>query len=325
MTSTTRRIQLTGGSTYIISLPSRWVKSNNLSKGSEVNIDEQNGDLIVSGQNAKRAEVTKYVNLSDDLDMESLERALTAFYISNFDSLVLRSSGYISQNFREEIKKFSKLVMGVEIFEESSKTMVLQNVLDSASFPLSKAVRRMSLNVSTMIADVIKGFTENDTELLENVTIRDDDVDRYQWYVYREVKRNSSDNPNSIFYLIFSRILERIADHAVNLCRIWKTKTSLDKIPLDKILDNLEKSYEMYEQATEAFYSGNFGELNRIISQKSMIVQMKRDLLNLSGKNYDLSTLASSSEEILRIGLYATDIAELTMDMILSNKDEISL
>ena len=47
--SSVRKIQLTGGSTYIVSLPSKWVKKNNLVRSSEIKIDEEKDKLILYG------------------------------------------------------------------------------------------------------------------------------------------------------------------------------------------------------------------------------------------------------------------------------------
>ena len=35
-------------------------------------------------------------------------------------------------------------------------------------------------------------------DLLKNVIERDDEIDRFQWYIYREVKGKSCEDPNSI-------------------------------------------------------------------------------------------------------------------------------
>lgn len=324
MASITRRIQVTGGSTYIISLPSKWVKSNNFAKGSELSLDEINNNLLISGSSAKRPETIKKVNLSERVDSAALQRALTSFYIANFDTLIVKTTGYMKQDIREEIKNFARLVMGVEIFEESSNSIVLQNVLDSASFPLAKAIRRMSMNVSAMIKDVIKGIKENDLDLLDTVSHRDDDVDRYQWYIYREVRRKSTEDSNNIFYLILSRILERVADHSVNLCRIWKTRLNGD-ISAETLISNLEKSLEMYEQSMDAFYANDYAILNSIIEKKGDVIARKLEITEKSRGLAGISTIASASEEILRIGLYATDIAELTMDKILASREDLTI
>lgn len=318
-----RRIQLTGGSTYIVSLPSKWIKRNKLSKGSEVELDEINGDILISGRNSsKKKEIIRTVNISDNVGKGNLIRVLTSIYIANFDTLVIKSKDYISPKIREEIKKFSKVVMGVEIFEESSKSMVLQNVLDSQSFPISNAVRRMSLNVETMLEDTINGISNNDQDLLDSVVHRDDDVDRYQWYIYREVRVRSSEAEKNIYYLILSRILERIADHSANICLIWKSIKNPKDIPVGDLKENLAKSMEMYKSSVEAFYSNNFSVLNNLIDMKSDIIGRKEKIIGESRGKAGISAISSISEESSRIGLYATDVAELAMDNILSNQYE---
>ncbi len=322
----TRKIQLTGGSTYIVSLPSKWIKENKLSKGSEVDLDVLDGDIVVSGRNSKKKkEVVRTVNITDKVNTNSLTRVLTSIYIANFNTLIIRSKDYMNPKIREEIKKFSKVVMGVEIFEESSKSMTLQNVLDSESFPIANAVRRMSLNVETMLEDTIHGISENDIDLLDNVVSRDDDVDRYQWYIYREVRVRSSEAQKNTYYLILSRILERIADHAANICLLWKKSKSHEDIPLDTLKENLTHSMSMYKTSVEAFYSNNFGVLNKLIEMKSEVNSRKESLIADSRGKVGLSTISSISEETSRIGLYATDIAELAMDNILSTQYEIDV
>lgn len=325
MASYTRRIQLTGGSTYIISLPSKWIRESRLEKGSELTIDETNGNLLLSYGGLAKSELIKKVNIDGKVDLENFQRALTSIYISDFDTLIIKSTQYIDQPLRETVKRFSRLVMGVEIFEESSRTIVLQNVLDSASFPMANAVRRMSLNVETMIGDVIKGMEDNDKKLLESVISRDDDVDRYQLYVYRVVNRRMIDNENSVFFLIFSRILERIADHAVNICKIWGAGEQSGEKNTKLIVGFLKRASTLYNEAVEAFYSRKFEVLNAIISKKPEFISTKQEILKTIGDSQFSYSASSISEEALRIALYATDIAELAMDIILGAQSEFTI
>lgn len=325
MAAYTRRIQLTGGSTYIISLPSKWIRENRLEKGSELVIDETNGNLLISQAAQGKNELVKKINIEGKVDLDNFQRSLTSLYISDFDTLIIRSSQYIDDSLRETVKKFSRLVMGVEIFEESSRTVVLQNVLDSSSFPMANAVRRMSLNVETMLGDVIKGIEDNDTRLLESVISRDDDVDRYQLYVYRMVNRRKNEAENSIFYLIFSRILERIADHAVNICKIWTAGEHGDEEDKEPMVKFMKKATSLYNSSVEAFYAKKFEVLNSIISRKPEFNEEKQSLMeSVQGTPFS-HYLSAISEEALRVALYATDIAELAMDIILGNKMDFTI
>jgi phosphate uptake regulator len=318
-----RKIQLTGGSTYIVSLPSKWVKSNNLQQSSEVKIEESQNKLVLYGNADVKTEIEKHLILNSKMDSKSMQRALISLYISGYDTLVITSPYYISDETRESIKKFSKLVIGIEIFEEDSKKIVLQNVLNSSSYPIYNSIKRMSLNVESMIYDTIKGINDIDNDLLKNVIERDDEIDRFQWYIYREVKGKSCEDPNSIYYLIISRILERMADHTVNICKIWLQKSDVDT-PYKKVVENLSFSLDLFKKAMALFYSKKYNGLNDIISFKKTIMNQKMELLDL-GKSSDIATISFSSEEISRIALYSTDIAELAMDMVLSMQNEVTL
>ncbi|EQB73280.1 MAG: hypothetical protein AMDU4_FER2C00084G0012 [Ferroplasma sp. Type II] len=318
-----RKIQLTGGSTYIVSLPSKWVKSNNLQQSSEVKIEESQNKLVLYGNADVKTEIEKHLILNSKMDSKSMQRALISLYISGYDTLAITSPYYISDETRESIKKFSKLVIGIEIFEEDSKKIVLQNVLNSSSYPIYNSIKRMSLNVESMIYDTIKGINDIDNDLLKNVIERDDEIDRFQWYIYREVKGKSCEDPNSIYYLIISRILERMADHTVNICKIWLQKSDVDT-PYKKVVENLSFSLDLFKKGMALFYSKKYNGLNDIISFKKTIMNQKMELLDL-GKSSDIATISFSSEEISRIALYSTDIAELAMDMVLSMQNEVAL
>ncbi|WP_393971506.1 AbrB/MazE/SpoVT family DNA-binding domain-containing protein [Oxyplasma meridianum] len=325
MVTVTRKVQQTGGSTFIVSLPTKWAKENGLKRGSELVLEEEDGNLIIRGKSFEHREIVKTINIEDEVkDGNLLQRTMTSFYISNFKTLIIRTKGHMKPDLREEIRRFSKVVMGVEIFEESANTIVLQNVLDSSTFPLNNSVRRMSLNVETMLADVIEGIRKKDQELLESIEKRDDDVDRYQWYIYREVIKEGGSDTNRTFSLILSRILERIADHAVNLSKIWKVAAANVEDGIEGITRFLGTVQAMYMDAITAFYSRTYANLNSIINRKDEVLKLRSDLL-MDRSIKDIYTKAATLEEISRIGLYATDIAELAMDLILSEQDSIKI
>lgn len=316
-----RKLQLTGGSTYIISLPSEWVHRNSLTKGSQLLIEESGSNLTLKISENVTKEKTRTLDFSSSIDLALLQRAMTSFYIAGYDTLTLHSDSFINNTLRDSIKTFTKLLMGVEIFEESSDTIVLQNVLDSRSFPIEKALRRMSTNVSVMLSDVGKALADHNRDLLESVIRRDDEVDRFHWYIFREV-RNIWDS-EAPFFLILSRILERVADHAVNIATLL-LQFNPGKIRASGIMSAMyEFSVNTYEEAVSAFYSRHFSGLNGLVERKREIIQKKKEMLDSLKGSDPIQFYAVVSEEISRIGSYGTDIAELAMDMILSGNESL--
>lgn len=321
----TRRLQLTGGSTYILSLPSKWIQKTGLTKGSELEITEENEGLRIGTASSGPQQIIKNVTFPPGTSESFVERVLTSLYISYFDVLNIQTTDIMGHKTRDAIKSFARRVMGVEIFEESSNMVVLQNVLNSGTFTTSSALRRMALNVESMIADLLTGIRTMDFRLIENITHRDDEVDRYQWYIFRETKAVHSNEEQSVYGLLLSRILERIADHTVNICNVFLENKGHVGEPNKILVDFLENCYSMYNDATSAFYAGNLQAMNPIIEKKVDIYKVKGKLLSSAESEPHNHLILTVSEEIARIGLYSTDIAELGMDYVLGNQANVTI
>lgn len=81
----------------------------------------------------------------------------------------------------------------------------------------------------------------------------------------------------------------------------------------------------MYIEAVDAFYSKKFEVLNEIIGKKPKVVNGKSEILRAVTGERSAYTIVPASEEVVRIGLYATDIAELAMDMIVAGNEEFTI
>ncbi|EQD76439.1 PhoU domain protein, partial [mine drainage metagenome] len=209
-----------------------------------------------------------------------------------------------------------------EIFEETSKTIALQNVLDSSSFPISKSFRRMALNVETMISDTIRVLEDNDIALRESIISRDDEVDRYHFYMMREVMKKSGDDHEVVFLLLLSRIMERIADHAVNICLLIKANDDEKHEKLDEnIPEYLRSINEFFLKCVEQYSRKGLVALNSLIETRGEIIKNKTEIKKRVSGTVNLLS-SSIAEEISRIGLYSVDIAEISMDMALAGMKE---
>ncbi len=91
-----RKLQVTGGSTYIVSLPGRWVRENGMEKGSSVSISEEFNILKIRPENYVEKEVARAIELSERYSEGLLNRILISSYIAGFDSLKMSTRSYIS-------------------------------------------------------------------------------------------------------------------------------------------------------------------------------------------------------------------------------------
>lgn len=93
---------------------------------------------------------------------------------------------------------------------------------DSLSFVGVKHLPAMVDNVKAMLRDAIHAFIRRDTQAAEQIELRDDIIDAYFDKVKNEVvellKSDSSQSDMAVDLLMIAKYLERIGDHAVNVC-----------------------------------------------------------------------------------------------------------
>jgi phosphate transport system protein len=85
-------------------------------------------------------------------------------------------------------------------------------------------IPRMAEITQTMVKDSLDAFMRDDTMLAQEVIERDDEVDRLNYQIYRELLSYMAEDPQTIpratRILFVSKYLERIADHATNIAEM---------------------------------------------------------------------------------------------------------
>jgi phosphate uptake regulator len=256
----TRKVQVTGGSTFTVSLPKGWATDNEISAGSIVEFHSEE-DLLLLSPRSDTDRVEGELDISGmDKDYE-LTRAVMTMYVSGFDVIVLESSR-ISAIQRRVIREATQGLVGLEVIEETSDRVVLQDLLDSSELSVHNAITRMRLVSLTMLADAVEALVTNDAELAQDVKERDDDVDRL-WYMVSRVFRTVLRNPTAANEIGFpretcfdfqssARQLERIADHATKIADL---SLEIDEVPAtaaEPIEDLQERASEVPETAMDA-------------------------------------------------------------------------
>jgi len=83
-------------------------------------------------------------------------------------------------------------------------------------------IPRMAEIAQEMLKDALDAFVNGDDELAYRTILRDDDVDQLKDQVFRELltymMADPSTIPRAMDLILVSRHLERIADHATNIC-----------------------------------------------------------------------------------------------------------
>lgn len=220
----TRKVQVTGGSTYTVSLPKGWARENDVSGGSVVEFYPEDDSLLLTPhRDTEKVEGTLDIS---GLSGDELMRAVVTMYVSGFDIISLETSQVTAAQ-RRTIREATQGLVGLEVIGETAGRVRLQDLLDSSELSMHNALTRMRLVATTMLADAVEALLEDDDALAADVVQRDDDLDRL-WSmvsrVFRSVLREFGtateiglDRETAFDYHSCARQLERVGDHAAKI------------------------------------------------------------------------------------------------------------
>ncbi len=153
-----------------------------------------------------------------DKEINEMERQIEASCLG----LILRQQP-IARDLRD-ISTALKIVTDLERIGDQSadicETIIRMN--EKHAFKMVEDIPEMASIATKMVRDAIQSFNDNDVTLAKEVKLRDDRVDELFDKVKSElveITRNSPDQIDAcIEFTIIAKYLERIGDHAVNIC-----------------------------------------------------------------------------------------------------------
>jgi phosphate uptake regulator len=270
----TRKVQVTGGSTYTVSLPKTWATENGVSAGSVVEFYPEDDSLLLTPQREEdRTEGTLDIT---GLESEELERAVITMYVSGFDIIDLETDRVTAAQ-RRSIREAAQGLVGLEVIGETGETVILQDLLDSSELSITNAVTRMRLVSLSMLEDAVTALIESDHDLASDVAERDDDVDRL-WAMVSRVFRSVLRDPSTATeiglpretcfdYHSSARQLERIADHATKIAELALELDGVPEPPANALRDLRQGASETAKTAMEALLDEDSDRATRLANE----------------------------------------------------------
>lgn len=270
-----RKVQVTGGSTFTVSIPKDWARDHDVEAGDEVGFHPDSGSLLLTPVDGTDTDEGT-LDISDTTGDE-LMRAVMTMYVSGFDVLALEAD-QIDPDQRRVIRDATQGLVGLEVLEETNDRVVIQDLLDSSELSIHNAVRRMHLISVAMLGDAIGALASRDADAASDVMSRDDDVDRL-WYVVSRIFRGALRSPTvaqeigvsrevAFDYHSSARQLERVADHAA---KIAGTVQDLEEDVPEDVADALralqQDAADIIETAMDALFADDTDEATRLANE----------------------------------------------------------
>jgi phosphate uptake regulator len=253
-----RKVQKTGGSTYIVSLPKKWVTRAGIEAGMPLAmIEKDDGTLLITRESRRTKYENTTINARKGESPEWLFKRLVAKYIVGYEGITVVLA---EDSQRIPLKKLVKnAISGVEVEEELKNIIKFVSFYERPGISIPKLISRINLLLTSMFIDLVQALSSKDKKLYKEVGERDDEIDRLYYLGYRLLTMAIRDRVYSeqlqvkapwrcLGFAGALRDLEQIGDHI--------TKIPLE-IPFESVtaadLSDLKKIFEKYKTTMRSF------------------------------------------------------------------------
>lgn len=332
-------MQVTGGSTLIVSIPVQWASDAGISRGDEVTLTQKNDrSILITPKPRIREGITKAViELSPTERLDNSLRKIIAHYLVGYDLIKLVSQ----RDFKPEGRKWLKdqirqRLIGFEVVKESSNELTLRSLLSHDNLSLQDAIDSMHKIVRSMQIDSVKAL-EGDESFAMDIIQRDNEADRYYLLMVRQLKAAIRDlefakkigitGPRDVMgYRLIVRSMERMADYAELIARN-ATKIS-SKVPvMDEIFDLNEIATDCFDASLKALLGRDVKDANDVIARAETASEMKMSIFEHMLKS-DLGPIEKIHmghilESLERMADHSADMAEVVINMCVSDPESM--
>ncbi len=335
-----RRVQMTGGSSFVLTLPKSWIESLGIKKNDPLGIvEEPNGTLLITKNiSEEKIERIKTLKVNEATDPIYFFRILIGTYIAGFTSITIIAEKTIPSRLKVKIREFTSMVIGPEVIEESEKTILLKDLLNPLEMPFRNSLKRMFVLVKGMHKDSIRALLSEDHDLADDVMARDNDVDRLFWLISRQnnmimtniylARKMETTISHVMPHYLISRILERVGDHAVRIARNSKriTRDETGEELLHMIEEAADSSLKLFEKSLESFFVNDSHMANITIESIHRLEEYYSEInREIRHKPTEIALpIRNISDSIRRFGEYSTDIAEIVINYSIMFEDNTS-
>ena len=170
----TRKVQRLGPSTLAMTLPAEWAKEHNVDKGDEVSLRMGGkGTLTVLPESASQEDSSATIR-ADNLDADSLERAIVAQYVLGRRVIhIQKDDGALDSEHINAVYQAETQLMGLGVIEETPDRIAIRCSVDPEDFTLNNLLERLESTGSTMRGEAIKALAHGNTDLAQRALNRE--------------------------------------------------------------------------------------------------------------------------------------------------------
>ena len=295
-----RKIIKQAGKAFTITLPVEWIRQNDLSEKSEIDLEIRDKSLVItSGKRAAGEKVKIDVN---EASRRNIARIINALYARGVDEIEMLSVKDISPVLSQLLNQN----LGYALVKQSGNSFVIRDIGGGSYQDLDEIFKRVFQIIILFYESAINDIFGKEKETLESLRAREVEVNKFCLLLQRAINKLSyPDTTKGRALFTYSFALEKISDE---IHRLWRTNIEnrnkvkksaklkelalLSSEALGKSFDfyyqfNPERVKEIYEIRTEAMEKAI--SFIRLDSYTAMFI---RHIIKIAEDSADLSHLA---------------------------------
>jgi phosphate uptake regulator len=330
-----RKLQVTGGATFILSLPKEWATKNELKRGSSMLVrEEEDGSLSIAPSSLPKKEKKDeaYIKAAANDNPDAIMRTAISAYLNGYNILHVKAQGQkvLSSKLRNHLKNFVRnYLVGTEIVIDTPTDLKLQVLLNYPELTVQNALSRMSIIASSMHKEAITALKKLDYSSAKAVIETDREVNRFGLYIVRLLKLAVSNQrivkeigltnqKECLGYRLLAKSVERTADHATKIAEnTVLLKECINEQLLEKISQLSGLAISMFEHSVEALFKRDFNLAESVIERLSLVQKVEKETVVYSydAKIDEIVNLRLLIESVRRTAEYAADISEVVLNL----------
>lgn len=314
-----RKIYFSGGSSYIITLPKKWVEEHGLKAGDSIIMLIGKDSINIVPRETEKSRKEAYID-AKDMEFKPLVRQIISYYLAGYDSLKIK---VYNEDHRRAAALASDTLIGAEIIEDLGREVSIEIFLDDSRLKTKDVVERMSNTCITMVSDFHSALKNFDRYLCSTIILRESEIDRLHFLALRQLKSAVKyqdvsslleiDPGKALEYRTVVRGLERIADHAENMAY------SLLKLgkPIPDFCNVVERIVSMLKTSNVALFRRDADLAETVLEEFDEISVIGEECYRwiIDEEVEEALHMKTILDSLMRIAGYSADIAEIAINL----------
>lgn len=287
-----RKLIKFGKSSYIVSLPRKWVEQHNLKKGDPLHLDMSGtGELMLTPKLKEVAQETKGITIdANNKDIFHLKREVIAAYIKNYKNIVITGDNLVEKALG--IRDIFNELVALESMEQTVTRISAKDFLDMNNISLHNIIRKIDMLIRSALFDV-KTLAKERKKSSMVAYPRDKDINRLVILALRTV-RYGINNPSFIAknklqahellqYYTVAINLEKVGDEVKRIAKMLDhfiddhLNSKEEKEFYNTIVDFFVEIEHIYLNALKAFYKQDTTLAFDLANKRALLMKRLED------------------------------------------------